>query len=121
MHKQPQRTSPELITQNKKCRVKIDKFKGIGTTCVGISLVHYYPDPDVPPDIFRQLRHKYITRCAAVISECMCLIDTNHGSIASPVVDLDVSWCCIDSFIVDRDVTEPGTNSVRTAFGAVSR
>lgn len=55
------------------------------------------------------------------IAECICSIDTNHRSIASPVVDFNTLCLCIGSFRVDLNMTEPGSHPVGTTLRSIKR
>lgn len=49
------------------------------------------------------------------------LVDTNHGTIAPPVIHFDIPGSCVGSFGVDLDVSEPGAHTVLTDLAAVAR
>lgn len=50
----------------------------------------------------------------------MYLVDTNHGTVTSPVVDFYANWRSVNSLVVDRNVTEPGADSVLATLGAIA-
>jgi hypothetical protein len=49
-----------------------------------------------------------------------CLIDTNHSTIAPPIIDFDIPGCRVGSFRVDLDMREPSAHTVLTDFTAIA-